>query len=140
MLDLRYNYNSLAVQIDNGQTGTVIAGQAMKYTQDAGGVPKVEKCTANTDVVAGFINYDIKTQEYVALDMAEMSQRGNVMYLVASAAISRGAKVMIDVAAPGLVVTATTGKPICGWAQDPATAPGQLIRVEITTPAFETVP
>lgn len=139
-LDLAYNYNTVAVMIDNGVSTAFKAGQAVKYTQDVTGVPSVEACTADTDVTAGFINYNIKDQSYSALDRAEMSQRGNVMYLIATAAINRGARVMIAPLTPGGVVTATTGKPVVGFAIDPAAAPGDLIRVEIMTPAFELYP
>jgi len=140
MPDMRANFNTVAAQIDGGVVGSVIAGQAMKYTQDATGVPSIEPCTANTDQVCGFISYDIKTQAFVALDMCELAQRGNVIYLIATEAIARGARVMIDPLTPGGVVTATTGKPVSGWALDPATAPGEFIRIEVMTPAFELMP
>lgn len=136
MLDLRFNGNTITAQIDSGQSGSVVASQAVMFTQDAGGVPKVEKCTANTDVVAGFVNYDVKSQSFEAGDIVEISMNGNVMYMVSTAAIDRGAKVMIVPATPGGVATATTGKPISGWAMDPASGAGELIRVFILTPSL----
>lgn len=140
MLDLAYNYNTIAVQIDLDETAEIIAGQPVKFTQDAGGVPKVTLCTANTDVPAGAINFNIKNRVFVAGDYAEMSQRGNVMYLYSTAAIARGARVMLDVSTKGGVITATTGKPVFGFALDVASAAGQLIRIELMTPGYELAP
>lgn len=140
MLDLQYNPDTIAAQIDNGQVGSLVAGQPVKFTQDAGGVPKVEACAANTDIVAGFLTYNIKNKHFVALDYCEMSMDQNVMFLMATAAVARGAKLMIDVSTVGGVITATTGKPICGFALDVASAGGQLIRVKLMTPSYQTVP
>ena len=141
MLDLNYNYNTIAAQIDNGYAGTgLYAGQAVKFTNDAGGVPKVEACAADTDVVAGFINYNIKSKAFIAYDTCEISQAGNVMYLMSTAAIARGGRVMIDTATVGGVTPATTGKPVCGFALDVASAGGQLIRIELMTPSFSLMP
>ena len=39
-LDLRFNNDMLTVQIDADVTEPLIAGQAVKFTQEAGGVPK----------------------------------------------------------------------------------------------------
>lgn len=139
-LDLGYSYNTVSAIVDNGVVGSFKAGQAVKYTQDDTGVPSVEPVAANTDITAGFVNYDIKSKVFIAGSRCEISQRGNVMYLIATAAIARGAQLMVDVLTPGGVITVTTGKPIIGWALDPATAPGQFIRVEITTPAFAVAP
>jgi hypothetical protein len=139
-LDLRYNPNTVSAKIDDGVSGTVLPGTAMKYTQDDTGVPSITPCTADSDITCGFVNYDIKTPGFVAGDLCEMSQRGNVMYLISTAAIQRGARVMIVPATPGGVVTATSGKPYIGWALDPASAAQQFIRVELTTPAFELIP
>ncbi len=138
-LDLPYNYNSIAVQIDTGETGTLKPGQAVKFTADAGGVPKVEACDANTDQVAGFLNYNIKNRSFLAGDYAEMSQRGNVMYLIANEDIDRGERVMIAPLTPGGVAVATTGKPVCGFALDTVVV-GDFVRIELMTPAYELAP
>lgn len=137
-IDLRFPYNSVAVQIDASQVGALYQGSAVKMVDSADGVPKVVGCTAASDEVLGFINYDIKNVSYVAGDEAEISMSGNVMYLYASAAIARGAQVQLNVVSPGSVspVVVSSGADIVGWAYDKAPAAGSLIRVFIKTPTF----
>jgi len=139
MLDQKFNMNTMSVQIDSTETGTLVAGQAVKMYDRAGGVPKVVACEANSDQVLGFINYSVKDQSFVAGDRAEISIKGNVMYLISVGAIARGAQVELNRTYAGGVRTKTgsSGARIVGWAMDKATADGQLIRVYIETPSFE---
>lgn len=138
MIDLRFPYNTVAVEIDIDEAGTAYSGTAVKMVDNAGGVPKVAICDANNDDVLGFINYDIKSQSFVAGDMAQISMAGNVMYLYATAAIARGAQVVLNVATNGGVAAASGsgGENIVGWAFDKASNAGELIRVFIKTPSF----
>lgn len=139
VVDLRFPYNSVSVQIDASEAGTLYAGTAVKMYDSAGGIPKVVKCTADTDQVLGFINFDIKSKSFVAGSMAEISMKGNVMYLYASEPIARGIEVVLTTVSPGSVGAATgsSGKRIVGWAYDKASAAGELIRVFINTPSFD---
>lgn len=136
-LDLRLNFNTIAAQIDISQTGTLYSGMAVKLVDSAGGVPKVVGCTSNSDIVFGFINYNIKNQNFIAGNAAELSISGNVMYLYSTTAIARGQKVTIDLSTGGGVAAENSGDTIVGWAYDKFTAPGQLGRIYITTPGFE---
>jgi len=138
MIDMRYPYATISVLVDVSQSGNLYPGSAVKMVDSAGGVPKVVGCTANSDSCLGFINYDIKTQAYVAGSPAEISVAGNVMYLYAVAAIARGAQVQLEVTSPGTVktITGSSGANIVGWALDKATNPGDLIRVVIRSPSF----
>jgi hypothetical protein len=139
MVDLRFNYNTVAVEIDASQGATpLIAGQAVKVVASAGGIPKVIGCAADSDEVFGFINYDIKSQQFLAGDKAELSQGGNVMYLVSVGAINRGAQVQLDLSYLGGVktITGSSGANIVGWAYDQASAAGQLIRVKLSAPSY----
>lgn len=138
MIDLRFPYNSVSVQIDVSQATALYAGSAVKMVDSADGVPKVVGCSANSDEVLGFINYDVKTQAFLAGAMAEISMAGNVMYLYATAAIARGAQVELALSTNGGVRTATgsSGARIVGWAYDKASI-GQLLRVFLKTPSFE---
>lgn len=136
MLDQRFNYNTMSCEVDASESGTLYAGTAVKMYDSAGGVPKVVKCSANSDVVMGFVNYSIKDQSFVAGQKLEISQNGNVMYLISTGAIARGAKVTLDLIYVGGVASANSGDQIVGWAMDKATAAGQLIRVKITSPTF----
>ncbi len=137
-VDLRYNYNTVSVQIDVAETETLYSGGAVKIVDSAGGVPKVRKCTADNDQVLGFINFDIKSQGFTAGMMAEISMAGNVMFLYATAAIARGVRVVLDVTTSGGVAAATGSgsERIVGWAFDKASQAGQLIRVHLLTPSF----
>lgn len=137
-LDLRFNPNTVAVQIDASETGTLYAGQAVKIVDSAGGVPKVVKCSADSDQVLGFINYNIKNAAFLAGDACEISMDGNCQFLRATAAIARGVQVVLDTTTVGGVKAASGsgGERIVGWAYDKATAAGQLIRVMVKTPSF----
>jgi hypothetical protein len=58
--------------------------------------------------------------------------------LRATAAIARGAQVVVDTLTTGGVkaVSGAGGERIVGWAYDKAANPGDLIRVMIQTPSF----
>lgn len=133
-VDLLVEQNVIQCQVDSSQATALVPGQAVTMVDSAGGVPKVIAASANTDDVFGFVNYVRKDATYPALSKVEISMfRGNVMYMTASAAIARNAKVMIVVASTK-VATATSGKTIVGRALDKATADGDLIRVLIDLP------
>lgn len=139
LVDAQYSYNTKAVQVDSTQGSTpVSAGQAIKYVASAGGVPKVIACSANSDVCMGFVNYNIKDQSYASYSPCAISQKGNVIYLYSTGAIDRGAQVTLDVSTVGGVAqyVQSSGATIVGFAQDQASAAGQLIRVELTAPSF----
>lgn len=141
MIDMRFDYDTISVQIDVSQVGALYAGMAVKIVDSADGVPKVVGCAADSDEVFGFINFDIKSVQFVAGSMAEISQAGNVIYLYATGAIARGVQVVLDLSTGGGVQAAAgnTGDNIVGWAFDKATAAGALIRVKLTCPSFSFV-
>ena len=133
-LDLRFNGQTVSCIIDTTSAGSLVPGQAVKMVDSIGGVPKVVECDSNANDVFGFINYDLKNKAFDAGDAVEIScMRNNVMYMTASAAIARNAKVAIVVSGQK-VVTATTGMTIVGRAFDKAAALGDLIRVTIDLP------
>lgn len=136
MLDEKFNYDTIPCQIDASQSGVLFAGQAVKIVDNSDGVPKVVAIAADTDDVFGFINYNIKNKHFKAGDAVEISQEGNVIYLMATAAISRGARVSPNILTIGGVQPLATGKDVSGWAFDKASAPGQLIRVRLLSPSF----
>lgn len=140
MVDLRYAYNTVSVQIGSTQSTALYPGAAVKMVDSAGGVPKVIGCSANSDEVLGFINYDIKSQTFPAGAGAQISMSGNVIFLYATAAIARGVRVVLDLTTNGGVKAAngSGGERIVGWAFDKAAAAGELIRVFLMTPSFST--
>ncbi len=135
MIDMRFPYNTVSVLIDQSESGTLYAGSPVKIVNSAGGVPKVVACTAENDVVFGYINYDIKTVGFTKGMPAEVSMSGNYMFLIATGPIDRMAKVVLDLNTNGGVKAATgsTGDRIVGNAYDKAANSGQLIRVELNT-------
>lgn len=133
-LDLRFNASTVSGSIDTTSNGGLIAGQPVKMIDSAGGAPKFVECGADTDDVYGFINYNGKNSTFEVGDAVEVSAlMGNFMYMEASAAIARNAKVMIVVSG-SKVATATSGKTIVGRAYDKAASSGDLIRVTINLP------
>lgn len=139
VVDLPYSTNTIPCQVDSSETGTLYPGQAVKMYDRAGGVPKVVACSANSDDVFGFINFNIKSTSFSAQDPLEVSSDANVMFLYATEAISRGVKVSLDLSTRGGVRPATsgdTGDEIVGYAIDKASAAGELIRVKIKAPYF----
>ncbi len=138
-LDLRYNTNVVAVEIDVSQATTLYPGAAVKMVADAanlGGVPKVVGCSANSDEVLGFIVYNIKNSSFVAGQAAEIAMYSCVQYLYSTTAITRGARVTLDLNTNGGVSAAVSTAKYVGWAFDGATAAGQLIRIWLLTPSF----
>ena len=140
MLDMPFNYGTISAIIDPAFTGTAFAGQPVKLVAGtSGGAPKVTPCTLASDPVFGYINYNIKNIGFVANQSVELSQSGNMMYLYATAAITQGARVMVDIATVGGVVaySAGGGQAIVGWAFDGAAGAGALIRVRLdAVPTF----
>lgn len=138
VLDLRFNPNTVSVQIDDSQVGDLIGGQAVKIVDVADGVPKVIGCSANSDGCIGFLNFSQKDRKFSAGDFAEMSMDGNCMYLWATGPISRYGRVQLDVSTKGGVaaLVGSSGASIVGYAYDKASAGGQLIRIMIKAPTF----
>lgn len=140
-LDLRQNTGTVSAMVSSAYAGVpIVAGQAVKLVaSNAGGVPMVVPCTANSDAVYGFVNYSIKSIGFVANQAMEISLAGNVMWLYATGAITQGVQVTLDVTTIGGVgaKVGSSGAAIVGWAFDGAAAAGALIRVQFSSlPAF----
>ncbi len=136
-IDQRFPYNTSPGLIDVSQATPLYAGSAVKMVDSVDGVPKLVGCSADSDEVLGFINFDVKTTAFVAGVACEISKDGNVIYLYATTAIARGAQVQLDVINGGVAaVTPSSGADIVGWAYDKAVSPGTLIRVFVKTPTF----
>lgn len=138
--DLHFNGDTISALFDQAGSGTLVAGQAVKWSTTStqsgatNGMPLIVPCTADTDTVAGFVNYNIKDATFAPGATLEISMWGNVMYLQAVNAVLRGAQVYsLNSAQIGGVSTATSGKKIAGYALDTGAA-GTLIRVFIQTP------
>ena len=132
--DLKFSNQSISGQIDSTSNGDLVAGQSVKMVDSAGGIPKFVECAADSDDVFGFINYDYKKATFGVADKVEVScMRGNVMYMTASAAIARNAKVSVVIASKK-IVTSTGAMKVIGRTLDKASADGSLVRVLIDLP------
>lgn len=140
-VDEMWNTNTVPALIDTSQATALYPGSAVKIVDSAGGVPKVVGCAANSDECLGFINFDIKTVAFNAGEPCEISMGQNVMWLFATGAIARGARVSLDLTSMGAVRSAAgnTGDDVVGWAFDKAAAYGSLFRVFLLTPSFKKV-
>lgn len=125
--------NVLNGGISLSEAGTLIAGQAVKMEDSAGGVPKFLKLAANTDKTFGFVVYNQKDTGFTAGMGASIAIDGSVMYMTAGAAIARGAKLEV-VYTTDKVITSAGTNPVVGIALDKAAADTDLIRVLIQTP------
>lgn len=130
MPDLRISSTTIACEVEENVSTPLVAGQAVKMVDTAGGVPKVEACAADSDLLFGFISYNIKQASFAAQDAVEIAMDGGVLFLEAGAAIARQGQVMLAITGEK-VVTATTSKPVAGIALDKAAADGDLIRVYV---------
>lgn len=141
MLDQAYNYNTKPVMFDPNGSGSIVASMALKWVTGASGMPLVAPSLAQADVIAGFANFNFKNAGFDPGDILEMSENGNVMWLIATAAINRGSKVVsLPAAVAGgcnggvAPTTGSSGFPIVGVALDQA-ASGEQLRVMLQCPS-----
>lgn len=136
MTDLYLNFNTIGVQFDPAGSGTLVGGQAVKWSTAAGKVPLVVPCTATSDKGCGFVNYSIKDQSFLPGAFLSISLAGNVIYLYAALAVNRGnlltgLPAAVAGGCNGGVIPAVGGSlPIVGQALDTA-AIGSLFRVMV---------
>lgn len=124
---------TFSAQVASTVVTALLAGQAVKIVDDASALPQVVACAADSDEVWGFINYDIKSQNFKAGDRVEVSMGSNLMLLQATGPVARGERVCLDVLYIGGVAAyslATSGDTVVGFAYDKAAA-AQLIRVRL---------
>lgn len=133
-LDLAFNPNTVAAKVYASESTALVAGQAVKLVPGTGAkLPIVTAVTGITDTVFGFVNFSLKDKTYAAGKNVEISMKGNVMYMEASAAITQGAAVQLTLSGQK-VATQTASNTIVGWAFDGAAQSGDLIRVWIEAP------
>lgn len=122
--------------VGSGSAGSLVAGQAVKIVDTAGKIPVVVECAADSDLVFGFITYNVKNSTYSGGDVCEISTGfDDVMYMTAGAAFAPLTQLMVVIASKKMIA-ATSGKPISAYALDKATADGDIVRCVVTCPAF----
>lgn len=129
-MDLQYQGSSISVRLDSTTAGDVLPGTPVKLVNDAGPEIEVVECAADTDHVFGFVQYDPKKANFDAGDMMEIAlvNGGKCMWMTASAAIAKGAAVMVVISGVK-VATATTNKTQVGICLTKAAADLDLVRV-----------
>jgi hypothetical protein len=138
-LALRIANGTISCVVDAGQSVPLRAGDAVKLVDSASGAILIEKIAADTDEVFGYVNKSFIFPSFPANSAVEISRDQNAMYLYSEGAIARGAKVCASVAQSASVKAATgaSGASVVGYCLDKAEQNGQLVRVQLRTPAFE---
>ncbi len=126
--DMTVPGNVVSVQISPSESGSLIAGQAVKIEDSANGIPRVLALTADTDVPFGILLYNGKNSAFTASQRAEVGLGQTVVYMTAGGAIPRGSDVEY-VRGTNRVIAAAGVNPVIGFAFDKAAANGDLIRV-----------
>ena len=144
-MDLSFVGSVVSARVSSSQSGSLIAGQAVKgdnttpgTSQD--GVPPVLSLASASDPAIGFVVRNIKDQNFSANARLELALAGAVMYMTSdtanSGAITRFSPVEYSTA--NNTVLAWGGvNPIVGIAYDAAINAGDLIRVLIKSPQLE---
>lgn len=128
LIDLLIGGNIIPCRVYSSEGSALVPGQAVKLYDGAGGTPIITAVTADTDKIFGYVPYSLKDSSFAAGAAVEIAFEGAVVYLEASAAIARGAKLMAVVSG-NKVATSVAGKSVIGFAFDKAAASGDLIRV-----------
>lgn len=133
-IDLSFHSSVITCEVSSAQATALVAGQAVKLEDSAGGMPKVLALAANTDPSFGVVLRNLKDINFPALARVEVALAGSVVYMTAGGAIARGAKVEF-VNSTLKVITAAGTNPVLGFALDKAAGDNSLVRVYILTPA-----
>lgn len=130
-VDLQYAIgNILPCAVASSQATPLVAGEAVKIEDSAGGVPKVLALAANTDETFGFVKRSLKDINFPANQALEIARDGTVMWMVASAAIARGAYVQYNFSTKKVATNAGVLN-VVGQTLDKALADTDIIRVQI---------
>lgn len=122
---------TLPVSVYASSVATIVAGDALKLVDVAGGTIIVDKC-AVTDTPIGFAIYAQMKPSWTAGDSLEIACFGSVMTAEASAAISAGADLEYVVTGSTMKTNAGTN-PISGVALTPASGSGALFLFLVKT-------
>lgn len=135
-LDLQIQASGgISGQISADETAILQAGDAVKLdSTNTGNIPKFLLAGDDDDAV-GQISYDTKQAVYVAGNAVQVAFFGGpVMFVVAAAAITPGAKVEQVGDAVGAKFQTISSHKQRGIALDPAAADGSIFRMIITNP------
>lgn len=141
MLDLQNGTknNVVSCLVKSTESTALVDAQAVSLVDNANPVPEVTAITSEEDAGNfGFIVKNLKDATHKASTMCEVAIAGTIMFMEASSAIARGAKVSYVVSGQKVKTQASSEK-VIGVALDKASTSGDLIRVLVQTPLFAQV-
>lgn len=132
-VDQQFTGTITSAQVSKNQSAgsPLVAGQAVRIEDSAGGVPKVLSLALDTDAIFGVVTYNSKDISDGPGAALELAMEGSVIYMTAGGAIARGARVQYNTAT-NKVTTQGGVLPAIGFAFDKAAADGDVIRIYIT--------
>lgn len=125
---LRIDPDSAASDIEAGVGLKLVDGGA----NDPNGVPLCDILGADTEIPFGARIYDLKNGIVQPGDIVQVSFDGNIQWMEAAAALTRGAEVALDVLNPGQVQAKGTDA-LYGRLLDKSFATGDIVRVLVGT-------
>lgn len=137
-IDLQFNSSVVAAAVSASQGTALVAGQAVKIENSAGGVPKVLALTSNTDTAFGIVLRNLKDKTFPAKSAVEIALNDSVVYMTgntASPVIARGAAVEFDYVTNTVLAWGGVN-PIIGYAYDSFAVAGDISRVLLQLAAF----
>lgn len=132
-LDLAFNYNTKSVKLSDAEgQASVAPGSPLKLDATSTSPLPVVATVGASELSFGVVIATQKKNVFAPGNVLEIASTGNVVYVKASAAINRGAKVQCTASATApTAATATSGQRYEGIALDRAVSAGDLIRIEI---------
>ena len=132
-LTLATNHSLFNTKVVSTEGTALIARQAVKIVDNASLEIEVTAATVNTDKIFGFVNFANRSETFAANSGVQVAGNAAVMWMIAGAAIAKGAAVEVVIASKK-VITQSAGTTV-GTALDKAAADGDFIRVLINTAA-----
>lgn len=129
-VDLHHGGNAISVVSDISQVADMVPGQAVSLVDGTSKIMSVAAVANSTTKCHGVILRNLQKSSFSTHDSFEIGINGAVVFMEASAAIARGAKVAY-VATGEKVAAAIATNVVLGIALDKAAADGDLIRVMI---------
>ncbi len=132
MVDMTVNPAIISVKIDPASVSTVLqSGQGFKIKDVAANEIIVDVVANATEEVFGVSIYNPRKNLYNPGDTIELALSGSVVYLEASAAIARGAKVQLTPATPSVQTLVAGTNAQLGISLDKPAAAATLCRILI---------
>jgi predicted RecA/RadA family phage recombinase len=129
-LDLQTGLNNVLTCVHLADEATpLVPGNTVKLADNFTAIPSVE-ASAITEVAFGVAVRNLKDADFPAEARLEIAREGTVMFMMASAAIARGAEVQYNPTTNKVATQASTNATL-GVALDKAAADTDIIRVII---------